>query len=110
MATFPAPFPSDMYSLRFYATGNASANFADHVYPFFHPADDAVPEMAKRRQAWSKGMKIHLAPTAGNWLEYTFDGTNVHGYLNAGEYDIYFERHEGGIAVRGVGEFWIEAW
>ena len=98
-----------MYSLRFYRTGTATANFADNKWPFSRPEDDALP-MASRRQGWSRGIRIQVSDTAGDSLEYSFDGTNVHGHLDPGESDVYFERTEGGIAVRGVGTFWIEAW
>ena len=109
MATFPAPFCDNMFTLRFYQTGTLTANFSDNQWPFTHPKDEALP-VADRRQAWSRGVRVMVSSTAGDKCEYSFDGVNVHGYLDHGESDIYFERIEGGIAVRGVGTFWVEVW
>jgi len=46
-----------------------------------------------------------------NPLEYSFDGTNVHGKLLKNEQVIYRVRFEAGISVRGTANtFRIEAW
>jgi hypothetical protein len=105
--TFPPGLPDNVYSLRFYASGTGTANFADNQFIFHHPADAALP-VEKQRVAWSNGMRIKAT---GGDLEFSFDGTNVHGKVRAGDTGVYYERHEGGIAVRGTGvTFEIEAW
>ena len=111
MADFPAPFPSDRYSLRFYETGTATTLFADRKFAFAHPEDIANGmTVAKARQAWSQGIRVQVSNTSGDYLEYSFDGVNVHGRIGQNETDVSFIRMEGGIAVRGQGTFWIEAW
>lgn len=102
--TFPAPFPSNYKSLRFYATGTATANFVDNEYAFerVDPVDPAIPE-----QAWSGTIRIRAI---GGNQEISFDGTNVHGFVLDGTVNEYYHRSEGGIAVRGAGTFHIEAW
>jgi hypothetical protein len=102
---FPAQLPSGVKSIRFYATGVATANFVDSQFAFqrVDPADPAVPE-----QAWSSKIKVIAI---GANVQISFDGTNVHGFVLAGTSGEYDHRHEGGIAVRGVGAtFHIEAW
>jgi len=49
----------------------------------------------------------------GNDLEFSFDGTAVHGRLRPGESRIYRDRYEAGIAIRGVPAgvaYRVEAW
>lgn len=102
---FPAPFPSSVKTLRFYATGTGTANFADNELPFdrVDPASPTVPE-----QGWSGNIAIRAV---GANVEYSFDGTNVHGLVLSGTQTIYQHRYEGGIAIRGVGAtFYVEAW
>lgn len=102
---FPAPFPSSVKTLRFYATGTATANFVDNSMAFHRvdPASLSIPE-----QGWSGNISIR-AVTAN--VEYSFDGTTVHGLVLAGTQTIYQHRYEGGIAIRGVGAtFYVEAW
>jgi hypothetical protein len=44
-------------------------------------------------------------------LDFSFDGTNIHGTVPAGETRVYSGRYEAGICVRGPGSvFTIEAW
>lgn len=102
--TFPAPLPSNIKSLRFYKTGTLTANFADNKWAFERPdpADPAQPE-----QGWSYHLRIVVT---GGDLEFSFDGTNVHGTVLSGKEGMYQKRHEGGIAVRGTGTFYVEAW
>lgn len=102
---FPAPLPSNYKSLRFYATGTATANFTDNKFAFqrVDPANPSIPE-----QGWSGGILIR-AVTADVFI--SFDGVNVHGHCPAGGESKYDRRFEGGIAVRGSGAtFFIEAW
>ena len=103
--TFPAPNPSNIKSLRFYRTGAATANFADNKWPFerVDPANPAVPE-----QGWSYSIQIRAI---GGDLQFSFDGTTVHGFVLAGTQATYEKRHEGGISVRGAGvTYHVEAW
>ncbi len=121
----PPPPPNGLYSLRFYKTGSATASFADNQWYFTLPyhlnqGRDAVgtPFAAGSvfsgsngdiaTQAWSKAMRI---TATGADLQYSFDGTTVHGTVIASTTGEYVDRHEGGIYVRGVGAtFEIEAW
>lgn len=60
---------------------------------------------------WSQ--TIRLCNDGANSLEYSFDGTNVHGLLLKGEQVVYRNRFEAGISVRFVGgatTFRVEAW
>lgn len=99
---WPPALPENMYSLRFYKTGNASADFADNAFLFVHPNPN-------KGLGWSQGIRI-VATTAD--LEYSFDGVNVHGMIPAGNEFFYFDRHEGGISVRSAvaSVYEIEAW
>jgi hypothetical protein len=112
MAVFPAPFPDNVYSLRVYQTGALTANFVDTTIPFPHPVDiENLMTVANARQAWSYGIKVKVSAVGGDYVEYSFDGTNVHGKILAGEaVEPFFARHEGGISLRGVGTYWLEAW
>ena len=56
---------------------------------------------------------IRIENTGANPLEFSFDGTNVHGIVAAGEYKVYGGRREAAISVRGPSgntDFIIEAW
>lgn len=100
--TLPPPLPDGISpSLRFYITATATANFADRGYSFTHPTDAT-------KQAWSQGIRIRATVAD---LEISFDGTNVHGRVASGATAEYYDRHEGGIYVRGTGSvFFLEAW
>jgi hypothetical protein len=57
--------------------------------------------------------EIRIVNTGANDLEFSFDGTNVHGLVPAGTIREYRDRREAAIAVRGVGgntTFVLEAW
>jgi hypothetical protein len=98
---FPTPFADNVYSLRVYETGTASAAFSGNEIEFFHPEKTADV-------AWSQAIRIQAATVD---LEISFDGVNVHGKVLAGTEVIYWDRHESGIAVRGLNSvFTIEAW
>lgn len=101
MAVFPLPLPSGIYSLRFYETGTATADFTDNQWAFTHPDGSG-------NQAWSHGIRIVAA--AGAALAITFDGVNTHATVASGETVEYLDRCEAGIAVSGSGDFQIEAW
>jgi len=61
---------------------------------------------------WSYG--IYIKNTGATYdLEFSFDGTNVHGRIAPGESRIFYNRIEAGIAVRGVSDnttYIVEAW
>lgn len=101
---FPAPFPSNYKSLRFYETGTATASYGDNEFAFERPdpKDPAEPE-----QGWSVSLRIRAV---GGDLNFSFNGTDDHGFVPDGEAQTYWDRHEGGIAVKGSGTFHIEAW
>ena len=99
--TWPPPVPNGVYSIRVYETGTATANFGDHLYSFSHPSD-------LNKQAWSYAIRIKAASAN---LEFSFDGTTVHGSVAAGDTKEFEGRFEGGIAIRGAGSvFTLEAW
>lgn len=101
---FPAPFPSNVKSLRFYATGTATAAYAANSFAFERPdpKDPAEPE-----QGWSNTIRVRATTAA---LNISFDGVADHGYVPAGEEATYWDRYEGGIAIKGAGTFYVEAW
>lgn len=137
--SWPPRFPSTARTLRFYVTDTATTNFSDKAYmfaeqaganpytplPVIQPGSNTtvdVPNTAgtglstpnndgttgPAAQIWSNRIRISVA-TAD--LEYSFDGTNVHGKVKSGESFLYTERRESGIAVRGTGAVYrIEAW
>ncbi len=63
-------------------------------------------------QIWSKAMTI--ANTGAADLEFSFDGTNVHGWVKAGTSVTYWDRFEAGICLRVSGgastTYVVEAW
>jgi hypothetical protein len=135
---FPANWPprvaTGVRSIRFYTTGTATANFADSAFlfgdsasantyvplPVVMPGSNTVvnvPNSAGTGQnnsdlapmIWAQ--TIRLCNDGGGSLEYSFDGTNIHGKLLANESVVYRNRFEAGITVRGAGvTFRIEAW
>jgi len=132
--SWPPSFPTNTRSLRFFVTDTATANFVDKAYmfaeqtganpyaplPVIQPGSNttiAVPSASGTgrnsptdplAQIWSGAIRI-CATTAN--LEFSFDGTNVHGKVLAGEQFVYRGRFESGICVRGAGSvFRIEAW
>ena len=137
--SWPPRVSSGVRSIRFYIAATATANFADRAYmfaeqaaanvyttlPVIAPGSNTtidVPDMAggglatpsvagvagPLAQIWSGNIRI-VVTTAD--MEISFDGTNVHGLVKAGESVIYRQRYESGIAVRGAGAVYtIEAW
>lgn len=64
------------------------------------------------KQGWSKGIRITSTTSSSGYVEFSFDGVNVHGRV---DYTIqpsvdFLDRYEGGISVRGTGNFRVEAW
>lgn len=97
---FPLPFPSGVYSLRFYQTGTATASFSDNVWQFLLPDGSG-------NQAWSKGIRVKAK---SGTIYFSFDGTTIHGQVLSGESIDYWDRYEAGIAIKGTGDFIVEAW
>lgn len=138
-ASWPPRVSSSVRSIRFYVTDTATANFVDKAYMFAEQAAANVytplpviapgslttinvPDIAGTglatpsvsgvagplAQIWSGNIRITATTQS---LEFSFDGTNVHGLVKAGESVIYRQRYEAGIAVRGnLSVFTIEAW
>jgi len=101
---YPPPFPTNYKSIRFYATGAATGDYGDNEFAFERPdpKDPAEPE-----QGWSNSIRVRAV---GGDLNISFDGTTDHGFIPSGEAQTYWDRFEGGIAVKGAGTFHIEAW
>lgn len=138
--SWPPRVSSGVRSIRFYATDTATAAFSGKAYMFAEQASanpyTSLPVIAPGSntsvvvpnisgsglatpvpvtgaegpvaQIWSGNLKISVTVAD---LEFSFDGTSVHGLVKAGETVIYRQRYESGIAVRGLGAvFQIEAW
>lgn len=63
------------------------------------------------KMIWCRALLIRAG--SGGAVEFSFDGTNVHGSVAASGERLYFDRFEAGIALRGAGgtpTFTIEAW
>ena len=98
---FPGPFADNIYSLRVHETASGSAAFDDNKFEFFHPEKTDL-------QVHSQAMRIRAT---GGVIEFSFDGTNVHGTVLAGTEVIYEDRHESAIYLRGAGAvFFLEVW
>jgi hypothetical protein len=140
-------------SIRFFATGTATADYKDSAWvfsdapanpftptPFVGPGAetqvvnvgdqtsspsspmgtgrdprDANPNFTIPSQpqpypaTWCSAMRIRN--DGGGDLTFSFDGTNDHGVVKAGENFLYWNRFEAGICVKGAGvAFRIEAW
>lgn len=135
----PAGWPpriSSRPSIRFFIAGTGTADFADNAYlfsgqasanpytplPVVQPGSNAVVNIGSGPQGtgiadagdpvkmiWAD--TIRICNDGDGTLEFSFDGTNVHGQLLTGEKVIYRNRHEGGIAIRGnTFAFRVEAW
>jgi len=81
--------------------------------PRTHDDSPNTQEASPHPMLWSQGIRI--TSVSGGDIEFSFDGTNVHGRVKDGTTEIYYDRHEAGIAVRaagGVGTpvFEVEAW
>jgi hypothetical protein len=72
------------------------------------PSEQAVPET----MIWAHTLRISNDGAAD--IQFSFDGTTVHGVVKADEKIIYPHRYEAGVAVRnqaaGAIAFRIEAW
>lgn len=134
---FPPRPSTTVRSVRVYKAGIGTADFADNailfatvpganpytplpVLPIGGPSivPIAVPTIAGTGTStaqdppviYSGNIRISNDDPA-NDLEFSFDGTSVHGVLKHDESVIYRQRFEGGIALRGNGvPFRVEAW
>lgn len=131
------PLPSGVRSLRFYAEDTATANFADRAYAFgsgstipvqprVQPGQEvasgnaATPVIsspmggASPQTALPAAYSIRIYNDGTDPLEFSFDGTHVHGVVMGGKEALYRRRFEPGICVRGrsasTPAFRIEAW
>jgi hypothetical protein len=135
-ASWPPRVPSGIRSIRFFASGVAAAAFDANAFMFLDGAGAnpiiPAPNVPYGSNApvvnpltptgtgtttppivhpmlWSGNIRI--CNDGGATLEYSFDGTNVHGRILASESFTYRNRYEAGIAVRGAGAaFRVEAW
>jgi len=99
--SFPGPAPDNVYSVRLAAVGTGTALFSANEFEFFHP-------VRTEEQVWSQGIKIKAISGA---IEFSFDGTDIHGRVAAGETVIFYDRHESAIAIRGAtSTFELEVW
>lgn len=57
---------------------------------------------------WAK--VIRITNLGGAPLNFSFDGTNVHGVVEANAEHTYWDRYEAGIALQGSTHFVVEAW
>ena len=157
---FPASWPprpsSSVRSIRFYATGTATANFSDNALMFaemagantflptpyvppggvnvlaevgtaaipgspmgggrdahdssYDPRAGIVPP-PPLTQIWAKAIRVINSNAPGGAAMFlSFDGTTVQGVVLAGTDVIYWDRSESGLAIKGSGTFYIEAW
>ena len=138
--TWPPRPASGRRSIRFYKTGTLTANFADNCWIFGDAANNANPytplpqvvsgttgaatvvppspwgtepsDAVSPPMIWSGSLRITVV---GGDLEFSFDTANppaiVHGkVLSADRVAYYRDRFEAGMAVRGTGTFYVEAW
>ena len=141
---WPPRVSSGIRSIRYYQTGTVTANFSDNGYLFIDgvgantftpspnvsygsngtvnnpltPSGTGTATVANAMvggpapMIWSNSIRV--CNDGSGVLEFSFDGTNVHGKLLSGEQVIYRNRIEAGIALRGVGgttpTFRVEAW
>lgn len=141
-AGWPPRAPSGTRSLRFFRSGNATADFSDNAFLFSEAGSNAyvplpyvapgsslpvsigvtpsgtgqIPQDANpvngpapHPMVWSRCIRVKNDGAAN--LEFSFNGTDSHGLVRAGEERFYWDRIESGISVRGAGvAFRIEAW
>jgi len=128
---FPPGWPpsaaSGRRSIRAYISGTGTTDFADNAYlfqgltsanPSLPPAEvhygtsttvDYPAAVSNNGDIWSGNIKIYN--NGANDLEFSFDGTHVHGVLKTTEVLEYRQRYEAGIALRGnLVAFKVEAW
>lgn len=114
--SFPAGWPpvanaSGVRSIRVYWTGTATAAFDDNA-KLFKDVTGAWTGPGSPNSIWAHSILIRNLG-AGS-LEFSFDGTNVHGKVLTLTERLFRFRYEAGISIRGVGGatpgFEVEAW
>ena len=92
---FPAPFPDNVKSIRFYETGLATGDYGDNSFAFerVNPKDPAEPE-----QGWCTQVQVRAI---GGDLNISFDGVTVEGDLIANESMNFFTFRHKVIYLRG---------
>jgi hypothetical protein len=92
-------------SLTWENAAGASETFAGAGTYRIRTVNDKVP----KAMLWAQTIRVINA--GGGDLEISFDGVNVHGLVPAGLINVYRNRFEAGIAIRGNGvSYVIEAW
>jgi hypothetical protein len=89
-----------------YHTGDLSLTFTGAAVVPYNGSTVTVDYSGE--QGWSRGIRI--TSSVGGYVEFSFDGTNVHGRIDNGSVFEYLDRYEAGIALRGSGTFVLEAW
>ena len=139
-AGWPPRVPSGVRNIRFFATGTSTAGFDDngllfidgtganpftplpvvkagggggpHVIPPLPAGTGETRPGEVKANIWSEQIRITHTGGAGS-LEFSFDGVNVHGVVEAASPVLLMSRRESGLAIRGNGgtpTFRIEAW
>jgi len=97
------------------APGAGVSNPADpgpHVIPPLPAGTGESRPNEVKAMIWSAEIRITHTGGAGS-LEFSFDGVNIHGVVEAASPVLLMSRHEAGVAIRGNGgtpTFRIEAW
>lgn len=127
---WPPRVASGVRSIRYYKTAAATANFPDNAYLFIDgvganpytslpvvsggntalpltPTGTGVSSDGTAAMIWAGTIRV---TAVGGDIEFSFDGTNVHGKVLSGNSAVYRNRYEAGIALRGAGTFIVEAW
>jgi len=87
---------------------------ASDVAPPEHENPPATQQQVNYHQLWANSIRIYNE--GPNAVEFSFDGTNVHGYIDVGQAVTYKDRYEAGISLRRVGAaavdniVHVEAW
>jgi len=104
----PLPYvaPGSKAPVHIGRTPSGTGQDAHDVNPSAAPVDRVVV----KAMIWANTLRI-FNDDASVELEFSFDGTNVHGKIPPQSHIVYRNRYEAGIAVRGNGaDFRIEAW
>lgn len=135
---WPPPPATAIKSLRVRIAGSGTASFSDNAYLWIDvvganpytplpvvepgsstPVNVATPPVGSGDNGsdgsagpypaiWASHISIEAT---GGDVEFSFDGTNIHGKVLAGQRREFSDRYEAGIAVRGAAAtFVIEAW
>jgi len=105
------PGSSDPVHIGSGPIGGGFPNPSD-VAPDTHEDPPNTQQAVPKNMIWAQMISIYNV--GAGVLEFSFDGTNVHGQVLAGERRLFRMRYEAGIALRGVAAatpvFQVEAW